>query len=183
MRTINPVAAKLESIPENDFYNHDVYGDIRFNPNETCGGPVLLWRSHNSYDRTYHKTVIVREVANPDKSATELSQDPTEAFASTTTTGTSATAGTSTNSGSTASSTSTSSSSDTVSESESELATWQTDSDSDSIPDKDDDDYGDVFEVSTSGNTTQVSVTLGQMDAAVDEIIKGVKEVLSGLSC
>ena len=36
IRTIHPVASKLSSIPEKDFYNHDVYGDIRFNPNKTC---------------------------------------------------------------------------------------------------------------------------------------------------
>lgn len=118
-------------------------------------------------------------MADPDESATELSQDPTDAFTSS---GTSSTSSSSTTSGTTTSS-STVTSAETISESESEMATWQTDSDSDSIPDKDDDDYGDVFEVSTSGNTTQVSVTLGQMDAAVDEIIKGVKKVLSGLSC
>lgn len=73
----------MENIPEKDFYNHDVYGDIRFNPNETCGGPVLLWRSHNTYDRTYHKTIIVRQITNPDEKANELSQDPTTAFENT----------------------------------------------------------------------------------------------------
>jgi len=67
--TINKSATQLNSIPENDFYNHDVYGDIRFNPNETCGGPLLLYRSHNTYDRTYHKTFIVRDISDPDKNA------------------------------------------------------------------------------------------------------------------
>lgn len=37
IRTINTTAADKESIPESEFYNHDSYGDIRFNPNETCG--------------------------------------------------------------------------------------------------------------------------------------------------
>ncbi len=36
VRSIHPTASLLENIPEFDFYNHDVYGDIRFNPNETC---------------------------------------------------------------------------------------------------------------------------------------------------
>ncbi|MCB9807453.1 hypothetical protein H6768_06330 [Candidatus Peribacteria bacterium] len=80
IKTINASALKLESIPEKDFYNHDVYGDIRFNPNETCGGPLLLWRSHNTFDRTYHKTVIVRDIADPDKQASQLGENPTQAF-------------------------------------------------------------------------------------------------------
>lgn len=79
---------KLNSIPENDFYDHDVYGDIRFNPNETCGGPLLLWRSHNAYDRTYHKTVLAREIQNPDKNALELGQNPSDALTSSTTSAT-----------------------------------------------------------------------------------------------
>lgn len=37
IRTINTTASNKESIPESEFYNHDSYGDIRFNPNETCG--------------------------------------------------------------------------------------------------------------------------------------------------
>lgn len=37
IRTINTTASGKESIPESEFYNHDSYGDIRFNPNETCG--------------------------------------------------------------------------------------------------------------------------------------------------
>jgi len=57
-----------------------VYGDIRFNPNETCGGPLLLWRSHNTFDKTYHKTIIVRDIPDPDKNASTLSKDPTRAF-------------------------------------------------------------------------------------------------------
>ena len=71
IKTINPKVSSLTSIPEKDFYNHDVFGDIRFNPNETCGGPALLWRSHNTYDRTYHKTLIVRDIADPDAAAVE----------------------------------------------------------------------------------------------------------------
>lgn len=138
---------KLASIPEKDFYNHDVYGDIRFNPNETCGGPVLLWRSHNSYDRTYHKTVIVREVTNPDENASELGTDPANTLTNTS------------NSNSSAVSESFDIES-TLTESESTMETWESDSDADSIPDKDDDDHGDVFEISSSGNTTQISIGL-----------------------
>jgi len=81
--SINSIASQLDKIPEKDFYNHDNYGDIRFNPNETCGGPLLLWRSHNAYDRTYHKTVIVRDIQDPDKNATEVTQDPTSVLPST----------------------------------------------------------------------------------------------------
>lgn len=135
----------MASIPEKDFYNHDVYGDIRFNPNETCGGPVLLWRSHNTYDRTYHKTIIVREVANPDEKANDLTQDPTNAFDA------------EDNSNSSGSSIDIQSA---MEESVSTMETWESDSDADDIPDNDDDDHGDVFEVSTSGNTTQISVGL-----------------------
>jgi len=150
IRTINTSALGLSSIPEKDFYNHDVYGDIRFNPNETCGGPVLLWRSHNTYDRTYHKAILVREVTNPDDSASSLSQDPASALSAD-------------NQNSINSNTASSKGVDIdkiLAESESALETWQSDSDADSIPDKDDDDHGDVFEVSTSGNTTKISVGL-----------------------
>lgn len=81
--SINSTASQLDKIPEKDFYNHDNYGDIRFNPNETCGGPLLLWRSHNAYDRTYHKTVIVRDIQDPDKNATEVTQNPTSVLPNT----------------------------------------------------------------------------------------------------
>lgn len=77
IRTINTTASEKESLPESEFYNHDSYGDIRFNPNETCGGPILLWRSHNTYDRTYHETLIKREIVDPVSNATRLSSDPT----------------------------------------------------------------------------------------------------------
>ncbi len=107
----------------------------------------MLWRSHNSYDRTYHKTVIVREVANPDENASELSQDPSESI----------------NSSDVATNTATSLSSDAqeaLVQAESTMETWESDSDADAIPDKDDDDHGDVFEISSSGNTTQISIGL-----------------------
>ena len=81
--SINTTASRLEKIPEKDFYNHDNYGDIRFNPNETCGGPLLLWRSHNTYDRTYTKSVIVRDIQNSDKNATKVTQNPTSSLSET----------------------------------------------------------------------------------------------------
>lgn len=74
--TINKDATKLASIPEKDFYNKDMYGDIRINPNRTCGGPLFLWRSHNTFDRTYQKTLIVRDIKNPDETNTDISNDP-----------------------------------------------------------------------------------------------------------
>jgi hypothetical protein len=76
--TINPEAKKLTSIPEKDFYNSDQFGDIRINPNDTCGGPLFLWRSHNIFDRTYQKTLIVRNIVDPDTIAMDISNDPTK---------------------------------------------------------------------------------------------------------
>jgi hypothetical protein len=76
--TINPEVIKLDAIPEQDFYNTDKYADIRINPNNTCGGPLFLWRSHNVFDRTYQKTLIVRNVENPDDVAMDISNDPVE---------------------------------------------------------------------------------------------------------
>ncbi len=146
--SINTTASQLEKIPEKDFYNHDNYGDIRFNPNETCGGPLLLWRSHNTYDRTYHKTVIVRNIQDPDKNAMESAQSITSSASSTS-------SGTSSASSSSATSSPVSSLSDEeyqsiLSSSQSDLATWNADGDGDTIPDNADDDNGDVFEISTS---------------------------------
>ncbi len=80
IKTIDPTASRLSSIPEKDFYGHDVYGDIRFNPNETCGGPLLLWRSHNTYSRTYHKTLIVRDLKDPDKAALAANKNSVNAL-------------------------------------------------------------------------------------------------------
>lgn len=67
---------QLNGIVENEFYNHDVYGDIRFNPNDTCGGPAILYRSHNTYNRTYHKTSLQRVINNPEKNALDFSANP-----------------------------------------------------------------------------------------------------------
>lgn len=160
VKTLNTQASQLASIPERDFYNHDVYGDIRFNPNETCGGPLLLWRSHNTFDRTYYKTLIVRDIQDPDANAVKTSESPT-----------SLTSNPSQSSGTSASSTTTSSETDFQEKAESDLATWQADSDGDYIPDRGDDDHGDVFEIKSSGNSTQISIGLGKVDSMLDDII------------
>lgn len=174
IRSIDAKASTLSSIPERDFHGHDVYGDIRFNPNETCGGPLLLWRSHNDFSRTYHKTLIVRDIKDPDKAALEASKNTASLV------GSSASSSSSGATGSTSSTTDSAALADTAM---SDLATWQADGDSDGIPDRGDDDNGDVFEVSTSGNSTQISIGLGKVDDVLDDIIGGVKEFLSGLSC
>lgn len=147
--SINSTASQLEKIPEKDFYNHDNYGDIRFNPNETCGGPLLLWRSHNTYDRTYHKTVIVRDIQDPDKNAMESAQSIVSSNASSTSSGTSSASGSGTSSSS-VSSLSDEEYQSILSDSQSDLATWNADGDGDTIPDNADDDNGDIFEISTS---------------------------------
>lgn len=74
--TIHPEAKNLNTIPEKDFYGPEKYGDIRINPNSTCGGPLFLWRSHNTFDRTYQKTLIVRNIEDPDTSNMDISNDP-----------------------------------------------------------------------------------------------------------
>jgi hypothetical protein len=61
----------------------------------------------------------------------------------------------------------------------SDLATWQSDSDGDKIPDRGDDDHGDVFEIKSSGNSTQISIGLGKVDAVLDDIIGGITDFLS----
>lgn len=174
IRTINPEAQKLTAIPENDFYNHDVYGDIRFNPNETCWGPLLLWRSHNTFDRTYHKVVLDREVADPDANASQLGQNPSDALNPDPVTSSWVSPAASPESGAEW---------PTLTEAESEVVEWNTDTDADSIPDASDDDHGEVLEITTEGNTTKISVTLWKIDKVVDEIMAGVKDILSGLSC
>ncbi len=81
--TINPEAQKLDTIPEKDFYNAEKYGDIRINPNNTCGGPLFLWRSHNTFDRTYQKTLIVRNIQDPEEVSMDISNDPVESSSDT----------------------------------------------------------------------------------------------------
>lgn len=36
IRTLHPKATQLSSINEREFYDQDVFGDIRFNPNNSC---------------------------------------------------------------------------------------------------------------------------------------------------
>jgi hypothetical protein len=169
IRTLHPKATQLSSINEREFYDQDVFGDIRFNPNNSCWGPLFLWRSHNSFDRTYHKTFIVRNIQDPTKNAIKVWADPTQVF------------------GPAPIKTTENLSSDELQKihqsSVSDLATWQADSDGDSIPNRDDDDYGDVFEVSNSGNSTQISIGLGKIDAVIDDIEVWVNDMLAGMSC
>ncbi len=128
----------------------------------------MLWRSHNSYSRTYHKTIIVRDIKDPDKAALDTQKNATSLSSTQSTTSSNGT------------STSSASSAETAA---ADLATWQADGDNDGIPDRGDDDSGDVFQINTSGNNTQISVSLGKVDEVIDQIIDGVKEFLSGLSC
>lgn len=141
IRSINTTASAKESIPESEFYNHDSYGDIRFNPNETCGGPVLLYRSHNTYDRTYHKTIITREITDPEKNALRLSADPTSSPTNSSTDQKMSEA-------------------QMVEESQRQLTEWHQDSDGDDIPDKDDNDYGEVFQMVLQNNIPQILSSL-----------------------
>ena len=86
---------------------------------------MLLWRSHNSYSRTYHKTLIVRDIKDPDKAALEASKNTASLIDY---------SGTSTSSGTIGSAyTDTVTATDTAM---SDLATWQADGDSDGIPDR-----------------------------------------------
>ncbi len=40
-----------------------------------------------------------------------------------------------------------------------------------------------MFTLDTSGNTSQITITLGKLDDAIDEVIEGVESFISGLSC
>lgn len=97
----------------------------------------MLWRSHNTYDRTYHKAVITRVIPDADQNALRLSSDPTSSP---------------TNSRPT----------ERLSEaqmrekSQKQISEWSQDSDGDDIPDKDDNDYGDIFEMIMQNNIPQI---------------------------
>lgn len=179
--TINPSVMGMSMIPEKDFYNTDRFGDIRINPNNTCGGPLFLWRSHNVFDRTYQKTLIVRNIENPDEIAMSISNDPIKSSSDLT----------SSNSQSILSTLSSDSSSESLkditdqysSTAQSELDTFHHDSDGDEIPDRYDEDSWDVFSIENTWNTSQVTVTLGKLDDTIDEAIEGVETFISGLSC
>lgn len=164
--TINPAVQNLASIPEKDFYNTDRFGDIRINPNDTCGGPLFLWRSHNSFDRTYQKTLIVRTLEDPDEAAMDLSNNPL------------------TSNLATAVPTLEQSTSQAYrSTAQTTLDTFHRDTDGDDIPDRYDENTEDVFTVDTSGNSTRITIGLGKLDGMIDEATKSVEELLSGLSC
>ena len=171
IETINTDALKLDSMPESDFYGHDVYGDIRFNPNDTCGGPVLLWRSHNTYNRTYEKTIIVRDVQDPTKNALAASANPTTLMQSSTSTSTTS---------STTSTQTASSITQHQNQAQTDLQVWKANNNNnDGIPYGSRDIRGDVFQVSSSGNTTKVNVGLGKLDATLDTILKDEKTFIS----
>lgn len=55
---------------------------------------------------------------------------------------------------------------------EKELETFQADTDGDYIPDRYDTDYGDVFTLENSGNSSQISVGLGKLDKTIDQAIE-----------
>lgn len=165
IRTINQTALEKDSIADSDFYNHDNYGDIRFNPNDTCGGPVLLWRSHNNYDRTYNKTMITREIVDSDKNALRLSVDPTSSPVS----------------NPVRTSTKALTPDELAEQSQSQLSAWQKDSDGDDIPDKDDNDYGDMFQMVIKNSIPQVLMELGNIDSVASGITSGISQLLSSM--
>jgi hypothetical protein len=179
--TINNQAKTLDAIPEKDFYGPEKYGDIRINPNSTCGGPLFLWRSHNTFDRTYQKTLIVRNIENPDKANMDISNDPLSSDQSLS----------SSSSQDIATTLSQNSSPESLrniatryaQNAENELDTYNKDSDGDEIPDRHDDDYGDVFTIENSGNSTDISIGLWKLDQTLDGAIESVETFMSGLSC
>lgn len=154
--TIHLEAKKLNTIPEKDFYGSEKYGDIRINPNSTCGGPLFLWRSHNTFDRTYQKTLIARNIEDPEETNMDISNNP---LASDDTLSSST-------SQDIASSLSTNSSSETLdtientysTSAQTDLDTYNQDSDGDEIPDRYDEDNGDIFTIENSGNTSTITI-------------------------
>ncbi len=160
--TINAEAQKLTSIPEKDFYNTDHFGDIRINPNDTCGGPLFLWRSHNVFDRTYQKTLIVRTIKDPDEAAMDLSNNPLTSNLATA-------APTLSKSTTVAYATS----------AQTQLDNYNRDSNGDHIPDRYDENNGDVFTVDNNGNSTRITVGLGKLGGMIDEATKSVEEILA----
>lgn len=161
IRSINTTASGKESIPESEFYNHDSYGDIRFNPNETCGWPIMLWRSHNTYDRTYHKTLITRVIPDAQQNALRLSADPTSRPAN-------------------SRPVEALNADQQRAKSQTQLAEWNQDSDGDEIPDKDDNDYGDIFQMVIQNNIPQILSSLGKIDSVVADITGGIDQILKG---
>lgn len=177
--TIHSDASKLKSIPERDFFWPEKYWDIRINPNNTCGGPLFLWRSHNTFARTYQKTLIVRNIENPDTSTMNISNDPLNNMPSS---GWAQEIATLLASGS--------SPQDIqkiqknyAETAKKDLANYNKDTDSDAIPDRYDENTGDIFTIENSGNSTQISVGLGKLDEAIDQAIEWVETFMSGLSC
>lgn len=91
----------------------------------------MLWRSHNAYNRTYHKTLVIKDVADPTRAtittapdAAKISQsygyDPNDYDS-------------------------------ILARSQKNLDTLSKDTDGDAIPDGSDDEYGDIFTLSQDG--------------------------------
>jgi hypothetical protein len=175
--SLHPEAKNLNTIPEKNFHGAEKYGDIRINPNNTCGGPIFLWRSHNIFDRTYQKTLIVRNIPDPDLENMKISNDPLSSDGNL--------------SSSASQDIATALSRDSSPQAlknianqhaasvEQEFNTYNTDTDGDEIPDRYDDEHGDIFTVENSGNSSQVTLGLGKLDDVLDEAIEGVEEFMS----
>lgn len=123
----------------------------------------MLWRSHNAYDRTYHKAVITRVIPDAEQNALRLSADPTSVPPN-------------------------SRPVDVLNEdqqrakSQKQLAEWNQDSDADEIPDKDDNDYGEIFQMVLKDNIPQILSSLGKIDSVVAGITGGVDQIINGFS-
>jgi hypothetical protein len=121
----------------------------------------MLWRSHNTYDRTYHKTVITRVIPDAQQNALRLSTDPTITPSQ-------------------------SRPFEVLNEdqqrekSRKQITEWNQDSDGDEIPNKDDNDYGDVFQMVMQNNIPQILSSLGKIDSLVAGITGGVDQIIQG---
>ena len=70
-----------------------------------------------------------------------------------------------------------------VASAQTQLDTYNQDSDGDKIPDRYDENNGDIFTVTMSGDTAHITVGLGKLDGMLDKAISSVETTLSGLSC
>lgn len=123
----------------------------------------MLWRSHNTYDRTYHKAVITRVLPDAEQNALRLSADPTSTSAS-------------------SRPIEASTESQASEKSQQQLAEWNKDSDGDQIPDKDDNDYGEIFQMVLKNNIPQILSSLGKIDSVVAGITSGIDQIINGFS-
>lgn len=121
----------------------------------------MLWRSHNTYDRTYHKTLITRVIPDAQQNALRLSADPTSRPAN-------------------SRPVEALNADQQRAKSQTQLAEWNQDSDGDEIPDKDDNDYGDIFQMVIQNNIPQILSSLGKIDSVVADITGGIDQILKG---